>query len=357
MKPPYDFGLSQEDERTECTALRLPGGRVLSIASAGDIALSLLALGAEQVTAVDIAPGQIALGALKQTAVLALSPPDAVRLLGFQPATRREREAWLALVIPRLPAEWQPFWLQHRTVALRGAIWGGRSERYLGVIRRYTAPFLRRGFLRLSRAATAEAQARIFEESIGRPWLRAVFRTAFHPAVYGGRGVNQRSLQYQSDVPLGERYYSRFRDLCTRTLASENHYFQLFTLGRVLSPDVVPAYLTPDGSAAMRAHASSLEFRVASILDTIAAAPPGRFNRFHLSNVPDWLPPDQFHQLMRLIAERAGRPARVVWRGLHRDLRLGGELEREVHEQPEEGKRLQEADRFPFYAIHVAEVG
>ena len=64
MRALYNFGISQEDERTEAAALALPGGRVLSIASAGDMALSLLALGADEVVAVDIEITQLHLARL-----------------------------------------------------------------------------------------------------------------------------------------------------------------------------------------------------------------------------------------------------------------------------------------------------
>jgi hypothetical protein len=71
---PVGFGLSQNDEFTESRALDLPGGSVLSITSAGDMALSLRALGAERVTAVDIEPSQNHLARLKQATVVALDP-------------------------------------------------------------------------------------------------------------------------------------------------------------------------------------------------------------------------------------------------------------------------------------------
>lgn len=42
----YNFGLSQEDERSEARALDLrPADRVLSIVSAGEMPLSLLSMG------------------------------------------------------------------------------------------------------------------------------------------------------------------------------------------------------------------------------------------------------------------------------------------------------------------------
>ena len=51
----YNFGLSQEDERSEARALDLrPTDRVLSIVSAGEMPLSLLSMGVARVLAVDV---------------------------------------------------------------------------------------------------------------------------------------------------------------------------------------------------------------------------------------------------------------------------------------------------------------
>lgn len=67
----YNFGLSQEDERTEARALALgPNDRVLSIASAGEMALSLVSMGAAKVIAVDIDPAQLHLARLKLAAAV-----------------------------------------------------------------------------------------------------------------------------------------------------------------------------------------------------------------------------------------------------------------------------------------------
>ena len=357
MQPPYDFGISQEDERTEQAALGLPGGRVLSIASAGDMPLSLLALGAEQVTAVDISPGQIALGELKRASVLALAPGEAASFLGYRSARLTDREAWFDQVLPMLPESARAFWRQHRPAAVRGAIWAGRFERYLGVVRRLTSPLLRRRFARLCSANTLDAQAMVFDQSLDRAWLHAIFELAFHPGIFAGRGVDHRSLQHRTATQsVGTRYFERFRDMCMKTPARENHLLQLFTLGEVTGTDALPAYLTEAGATAVRARSSALEFRVASIFDALAEAPPGTFDRFHLSNLSDWLPPAELRRLLTLVVERADRPAKLVWRDLHRETALETTLVPSVREDREAGERLRLLDRFPFYAIHLAEI-
>jgi S-adenosylmethionine:diacylglycerol 3-amino-3-carboxypropyl transferase len=141
----YNFGLSQEDERSEARALDLrPTDRVLSIVSAGEMPLSLLSIGVAQVLAVDIDPSQLHLARLKLAAVCTLERSDAIRFLGYRTASPDQRHDWFDAVLDHLPADSQAFWRAHRSEAGPGAIWAGRFEQYLSRITRYAIPLLGR---------------------------------------------------------------------------------------------------------------------------------------------------------------------------------------------------------------------
>ena len=77
----FDFGFSQEDELVASAALDAGGQTVLCVASAGDVPLSLLALGARQIIAVDISEPQLHLCRLKAAAIQCLAREAAAGLL------------------------------------------------------------------------------------------------------------------------------------------------------------------------------------------------------------------------------------------------------------------------------------
>ena len=357
MRAPYGFGVSQEDERTEARALGLPGGRVLSIASAGDMPLSLLAMGADAVTAVDIDEGQLCLAQLKLATALRLDPPEAARFLGFLPAPEERRRAWYAAVRPALSAPARAWWDARSKGLERGAIWLGSYERFVGRIRSLIGPWLRPRVAALLEAPDLAAQERAFERRLDRPALRAVFRLAFHPRLYAGRGVDPRAVQHRSrDVPLGDLYFERFRRLCTESPARANPLLQLHLLGRVVADDVVPTWLTPQGLEALRARAGRIGFETGDIRRFLSTRPPGAFDRFHLSNVPDWLPRPEFEALLSQIAARSGRPGRAVWRSLHAPVPAPESLAGRLRVDAELGRELTLRDRFPLYDVSPAEM-
>ncbi len=357
MKPLYHFGLSQEDEHTEAAALGLPGGHVLSIAGAGDVALSLLALGADEVTAVDVEPSQLHLGELKRAAVCNLEREAAIRFLGFLPATFSERRCWLSCVEDKMLPPAKAFWSEHRRATLWGPIWAGRYERYVAVLRLLLRPIAGRRFHRLVECATLEEQRELFARDFDRPLLRVVFRLAFSPRMYRRRGMDPRALQHHdARESLGARFFQRFQAMCVASPARDNPLLQLHLLGRVRNRDVVPEYLTEHGAQVVRQRSRAISFVHASVLDLVASSPPGVFDGFHLSNLVDWLPAPAFDQLLAVIADRAKKPARLVWRYLHRDAPIPEALRSVILPNPGLGDQLRERDRFPVYGVVIAEI-
>jgi S-adenosylmethionine:diacylglycerol 3-amino-3-carboxypropyl transferase len=357
----YNFGISQEDERTEAAALRLADGgesRVLSISSAGEMPLCLLSLGASRVDAVDIDERQLHLAWLKRAAVLTLDRRRAIRFLGYQPATPDQRRAWLGRVSAELPAATRAFFDSHEAVLESGPIWAGRYERYVSRLVRLLRVPLGRRLDGLFAGDSLDEQRACFQRSFDRTWLRAVFEVAFHPRVFTRRGMDPRSLQHRgrSRPSLGRQYFERFRALCTGTPARENHLLQLHLLGRVLSADAVPHYLGAEGFDVVRRRIDQLTLRRLDLHAALRAAPGGTYNRFHLSNLPDWMSAEGFVTTMELLAERSGRDGRAVWRYIHVNRPVPDPLRSSIRVDHAEGERLGRLDRFPFYTVVPADV-
>lgn len=349
----YNFGICQEDEITEAAALVIDGqARVLSVCSAGEMPLCLLALGAGQVDAVDIDPAQLHLAWLKRAAVLRLSRVQAIRFLGYLPASATERSDALQQVLPELPAGSRRFWQDRRQFVAQGVIWAGRFERYVRRLVRLLRPPLGRRLDRLFTCVSVEEQHRQFAAAFDRPWLRAVFEVAFHPRVFARRGMDPRSLHHRCfQISLGRQYFEQFRALCTRTLARDNHLLQLMLLGRLLSSEAVPAYLTRQGVQIVRRRIDKLTLRQVDLHQALRSVPAGTHDRFHLSNLADWMSTEDFATTMRLLCERSARPGRAVWRYIHVDRPVPPEVAHLLHVDRELGQRLEQRDRFPFYGI------
>lgn len=357
MSPPlYGFGLSQEDERTERAGLALrEGDRVFAITSGGEMPLGLLAAGAAEVTAVEIAPAQTRLARLKLVAALALPQPDAAGVIGYTRCADRRRH-W-ATVRQGLPADDVAFWEAHPDAIDGGVIWAGRFERYVARLVCLLRPVMGRALRGLFDQPDLATQAAWFDDHIGTPLLRTVLRVAFSPRVYRGRGVDRASLAHRTaSDDLGARFFQHLRAVCTRTPARDNPLLQLVLLGEVLDPGLVPDWLRPEGLARLRTHADQLRFVDADATAWLEQAPVGSFDAFQLSNLADWLDEDAWARLLRAVVRAAAPGARVVWRCMHADRPVPADLLDRLIPDRALGERLRETDRFPFYTIVPATV-
>ena len=352
MKSVCGFGHSQEDEFTEAAALQLPGGAVLSITSAGEMPLNLLALGAERVVAVDIDPRQNHLARLKLASALCFERAKAIQFLGYQPAAGSDRCRWLGELLPHLPRATADFWSEHADGVNDGPIWAGRFEQYLRLALKLAGPLISRPFRAMATCESVEAQRTVFRRTLDRRIVHTIFRIVFSPALYGRRGIEQKALQHYDDaVPLGERFFDDLRSLCESTPAKSNPFLQLFTLGEVLTPDVVPTYLTAAGIERVRERRDAIDFVTSDVIAYLRDRPAGTFDKFHLSNVTDWMPYAEFETLLNLMVARCRRPARAVWRAIHAGVALPTSVASQIEVDYQFGITLRQRDRFPIYAI------
>jgi S-adenosylmethionine-diacylglycerol 3-amino-3-carboxypropyl transferase len=358
MNPLFNFGFSQEDEMTEAAALRVEDGVVLSVASAGDTALSLLALGAREVIAVDISEPQLHLCRLKAAAVKCLDREDAAALLGFTDGSTSDRQRWLAECVSDLPSATAEFWRAHEDMLrTRGAIWCGRYEQFIRRMQLIIRPLLGRGFGELVQCTTASEQRKLFDDRIGRPWLNAFFRVAFHPRIFSRFGMDPQSLEHrQTSISLGDQYWAQFRSFCIDTPAPLNPWLQMHTIGRLASLNAVPSYLTSHGFAKAKEGISRLRWVRCDLLAYVRDQLPPQVNKVHLSNLPDWFGAEGFERILYELAGKLEPQSRLVWRYLHVNRPLPGQLSRLVHIDDELGRRLRQKDRFPFYTIVPAQI-
>ena len=132
MKPLYNYGISQEDARTERRALDIrEGDRLLCVASAGEVPLNLLAIGTVAIEAVDISGTQLFLCRLKMAACRILEPQEAAALLGFMDAPAEKRKRLFDRTAAYLDDDDRSFWAANMTAVERGPVHAGRFEGYL----------------------------------------------------------------------------------------------------------------------------------------------------------------------------------------------------------------------------------
>jgi S-adenosylmethionine-diacylglycerol 3-amino-3-carboxypropyl transferase len=359
MKPLYNYGIAQEDALTEHRALDIrEGDRLLCVASAGEVPLNLLAMELIAIEAVDVSRTQLFLCRLKMAACLILEPPEAAAFLGFTDAPADKRRRLFDRAAACLADDEKGFWEANMDAVERGPIRAGRFERYL---ERFSPAALavlgKRKLGRLFEQDTVEAQREYFDRFLSTAALNVLFKVAFHPRLYRKRGIAEEGLRHGGKRDLAGFFYGRFRDFCTATPARRNPYLQFCLFGSVLFPEALPEYLSEEGMRRVRADPARIAWRLESYQEAVAKSPRGSFNKFHLSNIGDWMGRGEYAELLALVRAKAAPSSRAVSRYIHLDHPLPEALRKRIIRRDDRGRELVRSDRFPFYNLVVMELG
>src|SRR5437870_3796633 len=179
-----------EDADLLCEALApvAAGGRLLSIASAGDNALALLTLDPAEVLAVDRNPAQLACLALRIAAFHRLPYADLLVFLGALPGRNRGRT--YARLRSDLPEAARDYWDARPALVAGGILHAGRFERYLRAFREWVLPLIhsQRTIQQLRKERSREEREGFYRERWDSRRWRLAFRLFFSRTVMSRSG-------------------------------------------------------------------------------------------------------------------------------------------------------------------------
>ena len=353
MTPTFDFGISQEDADVEISCLNIQDGdTLLSIASGGDVPLNILANKNVHIRAVDISLNQIYLSRLKCISSLTFDPEEGASFLGFLESDAKTRVTCLHKAARLMSDQEKAFWYSHVDLVEKGVIHTARFERYLSRFHSVALHLIGRAkLLKLMDQNSVAEQSSFFDNHFNVLLLRKLFGVIFSPHRYRNGAVSEQGFQNAGTGSTAEFFFSRFKAFCTATPARKNYYLQFYLFNKLLFRDALPDYLTEKGINRIRQNRDSIEFTHMSFSDALARGPVARYNKFHLSNLGDWMSPGAFGDLLVMIDANACRPFRILSRYLHRGHPIPVSLRQKMATVAGTDDALRAVDRFPFYNI------
>jgi len=287
-----------------------PGHICLSIASAGDNALALLSRAGVRVVAVDLNAAQLACLELRGAAYRELEHAEMLELIGSRPSSRRA--ALYARCRKLLSASASAFWDRHPREISSGVGGAGKFEHYFKLFRTRILPLVhsRRRVAQLL-AGGDPARRELFYSRQWDTWRwRLLFRFFFSRFLMGRLGRDPAFFRYVEGGVAG-RILARTRYALTALDPAANPYLQWILTGTHTT--ALPFALRPENFDSIRRNLDNLEWRHGSIEEYLAAHPDVRIDRFNLSDIFEYMSPENYRRLLeRLLA--ASRPgARLVY--------------------------------------------
>jgi S-adenosylmethionine-diacylglycerol 3-amino-3-carboxypropyl transferase len=285
-----------------------PGKTILSIASAGDNALALLARGPERVIALDLNPAQIACLEFRVAAYRVLEHGELLELVGSRESERRA--ALYARCRPLLGAEARVFWNAHAPEIEAGIGGAGKFERYFGTFRNKVLPLVHSPE-RVEELLRGGAGRVEFYERKWNNWRwRLMFRMFFSRFVMGRLGRDPSFFRYV-EGSVGERILARTRHALTVLDPAENPYLQWILTGRHTT--ALPFALRAENFEAIRANLDRLEWRLQPVEALLASEPDLKLDGANLSDIFEYMSEANTEAMLAKLADASRPGARLAY--------------------------------------------
>jgi S-adenosylmethionine-diacylglycerol 3-amino-3-carboxypropyl transferase len=329
-----------------------PGDVCLSIASAGDNALALLTRHPSHVIALDLSPAQLACVELRVAAYRVLEHTELLELIGSTPS-RRRRELY-GRCRPLLGAEARAFWDAHPADVANGIGGAGRFERYFGLFRHYVLPLIHRRpqIEAMLRGGPLDARRTFYRREWDTSRWRLLFRVFFSRFVMGRMGRDPSFFAYV-EGSVSDRILGRAKHAVTELDPAANPYLQWIMTGRHTT--ALPMALRREHFDTIRANLDRLEWRCQSVEDFLASREPRSVDRFNLSDIFEYMSPENYHRLLEQIVAGARPGGRLAYWNMLAPRSRPESMANRLRPLPELAGRLHLQDKAFFYSRFVVE--
>ncbi|HEY6871134.1 MAG TPA: DUF3419 family protein [Geobacteraceae bacterium] len=329
-----------------------PGDTCISIASAGDNTLAMLARGAGRVIALDLSPAQLFCLELRVAAYRELSHGELLELIGSVPSGRRGE--LYRRCRPLLSAEAAAFWDAH-PAAVEGGIGGaGKFEHYFALFRSRVLPLVhsRASVAQLLAGGDAAERERFYREEWDTWRWRLLFRLFFSRFVMGRLGRDPSFFRYV-EGSVAERILARTRHALTRLDPADNPYLQWILTGRHTT--ALPFALREENFAAIRANLDRLEWHCLPLEDFLEQEGEGVIDRFNLSDIFEYMSEANCHLLLERIHRAGRRSGRLAYWNMLAPRRRPERMADRLLPLDHLAERLFREDKAFFYSAFVVE--
>lgn len=324
------FAETAESMRLSQAALQVGSGdRVVGIGSSGDMLLSLVSEGADEVVGFDTNPTQVALASLKLAAIQHLTVEEYLKLFGVVAASGRWRLELFDRLSRATTSEVRRTLMRRRGWVPKGVLNHGMTHLIIRAMVTAVARLVDKETLELflgEHGSDAE-RARSLDALLARRSTRAVvepfaqrfaaqLKWLFFP--HKLCRVSERPDEMIAD------FFTTFRPLFIRGAKGNP------VLARSVQGDLHPewtAHLYDEARfEAIAAAAPAVRFEATDITSGLASLPARWATKIYLSNAPDYLTDAELAELLTQVRRVAAPGARVLHYSLLDEDRIGDRL-------------------------------
>ena len=342
------FAQVREDPALELEAIApAPNDTLVVVGSGGCTALSLLAAGAGHVSAVDLNCTQGHLIELKVAAITGLSRWDALAFFGACDCLSAERIDMYAELRPLLSFRARAYWDSRLTAVSEGILGAGVTERFVRLVVRALRLVVRprSGLERMLSCETIDAQQGLFAREWNTIRWRAFFHLLLNRAVFH-QTYDPAFFSHLERPSFADHFRQRAEHALTKLPVRGNYFLHHMIAGRYdVDRDAVPPYLTEAGCETIGASRDRLTLVDGTMTEYLRTLADQSVTGFSLSNICEWLSPNDTDALFAEIVRTARPNAVLCFRNFVGWTDVPGRFRRMVVEDRTLGDELTARDR------------
>lgn len=341
-----------EDTGILCKALDPgPGQKILSIASAGDNSLALVATGAE-VVAADLSLSQLACVELRKEAIRILDHEDCLCFFGIRPAENRMRT--YSQLREGLSRNAMEFWDAHPAEIKAGFIHCGKFEQFFRVFRERILSLIhsRKTVESLLQKRSRDERYLFYQEEWANWRWHLLFKVFFSRLVMGRIGRDPEFFRYV-EVPVSESILQRTKFALTELETHSNPYLDYILTGNFTNS--LPYYLQPDIFENIKKNIDGLVLFHGPVQDAVKQAGNKGFDGFNLSDVFEYLDEKACSYIYEILLDHAKSGSRLVYWNMLVPRSCPPGLQGRIKAKEELSRELFGIDKAFFYSNFIIE--
>jgi len=341
----------------------------VSIASAGDNALAMLAKSPRKVYALDMNPSQLACLELRVAAYRTLQHEELLILIGSRPPEPFDRSklppnARYRIISQRrrlylkcreqLSLNVKAFWDDNIPLIDKGIGSAGKFERYFAIFRNFLLPLVhsRTKIEAILRGGSYDERAKFYTEKWDTWRWRLLFRFFFSRTVMGKLGRDPSFFRYV-EGSVAHRILMRTRHALVELNPAENPYLHWILTGT--HGAALPFALRPENFETIRANLDRLEWRCQNLESFLEEIGPRTIDCFNLSDIFEYMSEENYHLLLEKLVQASRPGARLAYWNMLAPRSRPESMASRVKSQPDFSRQLLSRDKAFFYNAFVVE--
>lgn len=324
---------------------------VLSIASAGENSLSILAKNPKKVYAIDLNKNQIACTELKIVSYKYLNYEECMKLLGVYDSNNR-LEIY-EKIKDKLKEETKEYFQRNIKIVENGVIHSGKFENYFHIFSKTILPMIHSRKIRdeLLRKKTKKERCKFYDETWNNWRWKLLFKLFFSKTVMGKLGRDKAFFRYVK-VNVAENILVRTKYAFTQIDTSDNSY--LYYLFNAKYDEVLPFAYRKENFDKIKQNIDKIVLISDSIETFIENEEVDYISKYNLSDIFEYMSDEQMCKIFEKILTKSKKGSKVVYWNMLADKRASKYIDK-LEYKKQESEKLFNKDKAFFYSKFIIE--